>query len=61
MKCSKHPKYQGKQKPKVCCFDCWKIYLKYKSVQPKGQRALVEAKDLLHVLQAIENYIDERI
>lgn len=26
MKCKKHPKYKGINKPKVSCIDCWRVY-----------------------------------
>jgi len=30
MKCIDHPKYEGLQKPRVPCEDCWRVYISVK-------------------------------
>lgn len=34
MRCQKHPRYRGKNKPRCKCFQCWGIWL---SKRPMGQ------------------------
>lgn len=49
MKCSKHPKYKGEEKPEYKCLDCWKIWLY------ENESLNIEAKELLDILICLEN------
>lgn len=54
--CKKHPRYQGKRKPRIDCIGCWEAYY----YNPTHDDLTYSDKDMSSIMYAVEVDRDDR-